>query len=55
MEVKLAQMQAGARPLVQCRSTREKNSRIAQLETNFNTMPLEEYVCGMAGLANLRL
>ena len=57
MEVKVAQMQSGARPPEQSRWTIEKNRRIAELKRRFgeNTINLDEYIRGLAGHTNLRI
>ena len=57
VEVKVAQMQSGARPPEQSRWTIEKNRRIAELKRRFgeNTINLDEYIRGLAGHTNLRI
>lgn len=57
VDVKLAQAAAGARAPPQSRWTVEKNRRIWELKTQFtaNTLCLDAYIRGLAGLTNLRV
>ena len=57
VDVKLAQAAAGARAPAQSRWTVEKNRRIRELKTQFaaNTLCLDAYIRGLAGLTNLRV